>query len=259
MSPEMQAVHDLKAAQSEQAEASAALKRAQAENQPQVAALQMARLQSAQQAHNIALRRLGLSEAQFEMRSRGTAGGEALPGSIITDEGKPVGTAFQQNVRPTGQERNKADMAQSAHEQLADIRSIVASRPDIFGPAAGRKTDFTVWIGSQDPDAQAFRAARTIAADHLAGTFGGRSEAALQALDSAIGHFKDNPAAISKGLDQIDKANQVFIQRGTPRTTGSNAVVNQNVDQKTKDFADEFFGGDVKKAQAEIERQRKAK
>jgi hypothetical protein len=217
------------------------------------------RLQSAANTRAVAERRLNLSEAQFEMRSRGTAGGEALPGSILTDEGKPVGTAFQQNVRPTGQERNKADMASSAHEQLADIRSIVAKRPDIFGPAAGRKTDFTGWVGSQDPDAQAFRSARTIAADHLAGTFGGRSEAALQALDSAIGHFKDNPEAIARGLDQIDKANQVFIQRGTPKTTGSNAVVNKDVDQKTKDFADEFFGGDIKKAQAEIERQRKTK
>jgi len=259
LSEQQQAVHDWRAAQAEERQATALLRKAQAENQPEMLKVAQARLQSAANTRAVAERRLNLSEAQFEMRSRGTAGGEPLPGSILTDEGKPVGTAFQQNVRPTGQERNKADMASSAHEQLADIRSIVAKRPDIFGPAAGRKTDFTVWVGSQDPDAQAFRSARTIAADHLAGTFGGRSEAALQALDSAIGHFKDNPEAITRGLDQIDKANQVFIQRGTPKTTGSNVVVNKDVDQKTKDFADEFFGGDVKKAQAEIERQRKAK
>jgi hypothetical protein len=35
-----------------------------------------------------------------------------------------------------------------------------------------------MWLGSQDPDAQRFKAARTIAADHLAGVFGGRSETA---------------------------------------------------------------------------------
>lgn len=224
MSEPLQAVHDLKAAQTEQAQATAALKKAQAENAPAAAKLAQARLDSAAQAHSIALRRLGLSEMQTEGRLFGTHNGQALPGTIQTDEGTPVGSAFQQNVRPTGQERNKADLANSAHTQLQDIKSIVARRPDIFGPAAGRKTDFTVWLGSQDPDAQRFRAARTIAGDHLAGVFGGRSEAALQALDSAIGHFKDNPAAMQAGLDQLDKANSGFQKAGTPRTTGSHAA-----------------------------------
>lgn len=260
MSESQQAVHDLQAAQAEQAAATAQLRKAQSENQPQVAALAQARLASAQEAHSIAARRLGLSEAQFEMRAHGTQSGQALPGAIETDQGQPVGTAFQQNVRPTGQERNKADLANSAHQQIQDLKSIVQRRPDIFGPAAGRKTDFNVWLGSQDPDAQAFRAARTIAGDHLAGVFGGRSEAALKALDAAIGHFKDNPKAVIAGLDQLDKANAGFIEKGTPRTVGSQAAKQPpgaNVDPKVKAFADQFFGGDVNKAQAEIDRQRK--
>ncbi len=248
MSQEQQAVHDLKGAQAEMAEAGAALKKAQAENQPQVAALAQQRLLSAQEAHKIASRRLGLSEQQFEMRAFGTNHGEALPGSIINEDNKPVGSAFQQNVRPTGQERNKADLANSAHDQLQDIKSIVQKRPDIFGPLAGRKTDFTVWLGSQDPDAQRFRAARTIAGDHLAGVFGGRSEAALQALDQAIGHYKDNPAAISAGIDQLDKANKTFIQKGTVHTQGG-IPRTENIDPQVKAYADKYFGGDVKKAQ----------
>lgn len=224
MSQEQQAVHDLKAAQSEAAEATAQLKKAQAENQPAIVALAEKRLASATDAHRIASERLGLSEKQFEMRAHGTEGGGALPGAMLTDKDKPVGTAFQQNVRPTGQERNKADLANSAHDQIEDIKSIVQKRPDIFGPVAGRKTDFTVWLGSQDPDAQRFRAARTIAGDHLAGVFGGRSEAALQALDSAIGHFKDNPQAMAAGLDQLGKANSRFQKAGTVKTAGSNAT-----------------------------------
>lgn len=231
MSQEQQAVHDLKAAQTEAAEAEAALRKAQAKNQPALVALQQKRLDSAREAHGIAARRLGLSERQFEMRAYGTGeapqGGDAhqpLPGTLQTDEGQTVGTANAPNVRPTGQERNKADMAGSAKEQLADIRKIVQNRPDIFGPVEGRKTDFDTWVGSQDPDAQRFRSARTIAADHLAGTFGGRSEAALEALDAAIGSFKDNPKAVMAGLDQIDKANNIFIEKGTPKTTGSNAA-----------------------------------
>ncbi len=223
MSQEQQAVHDLKAAQTEQAEATAALKKAQAANAPAAMALAQARLQHGQQLAQIATRRLGLSEAQFELRSQGTVNGKPAEGALISDSGKPVGTALQNNVRPTGQERNKADMATSAEEQLNDIKSIVQKRKDIFGPVEGRKTDFTVWLGSEDPDAKRFLNARTIAGDHLAGTFGGRSEPALAALDAAIGHYKDNPAAILAGLDQLNKANKTFIKAGTVRTIGSNA------------------------------------
>ncbi len=224
MSEPQQAIHDLKGSQAELADAKAELSKAQAANQPTLIELAKRRIDNANHTAATAERRLGLSQAQFEMRAHGTENGVPLPGSLITDDGKPVGTGFQQNVRPTGQERNKADMGISAREQLSDIKNIVKSRPDVFGPAAGRKTDFTVWVGSQDPDAQRFRAARTIAGDHLAGTFGGRSEPALAALDDAIGKFKDNPKAIIAGIDQIDKANQVFIKKGTPRTTGSDAA-----------------------------------
>ena len=115
-------------------------------------------------------------------------------------------------------------MANSADQQINDMKEIVAKRPDVFGPVAGRKTDFTVWAGSQDPDAQRFRAARTIAGDHLAGTFGGRSEAALAALDNAIGQFKDNPAAVTAGLDQLQEANHLFQKAGKVKTAGSNAA-----------------------------------
>lgn len=224
MNPNQQAVHDLKGAQEEEAEATAALKKVQADpNSPQARMAQQ-RIENARQTRSIALQRLGLSEATFNARYHGTdTQGNALPGAMMTDEGQPVGSSFSQNVRPTGTERNKADMANSAKEQLTDIKSIVHSRPDIFGPVAGRTTDFNVWLGSQDPDAQRFRAARTIAGDHLAGTFGGRSEAALQALDSAIGHFKDNPAALDAGLDQLLKANTTFQKAGSVRTSGSKA------------------------------------
>ena len=149
--------------------------------------------------------------------------GNPLPGAMLTDTGQTVGSSQAVNVRPTGTQRSKGNMAESADQQINDMKSIVAKRADVFGPAAGRVTDFNVWLGSQDPDAQRFRAARTIAGDHLAGTFGGRSEAALSALDAAIGHFKDNPAAITAGLNQLQEANQLFLKAGKVKTVGSNA------------------------------------
>lgn len=224
MSEQQQSVHDYNGARKELAEANAALKKAQTANQPTLIRLAEARVANAQHTSSTAERRLALSEKQYEMRAHGTEGGEALPGAILGDDNKPVGTAFQGNVRPTAQERNKGDLASSAREQLGDIADIMTKRKDIFGPANGRKTDFTVWMGSQDPDAQRFRAARTIAADHLAGVFGGRSEAALSALDNAVGQFKDNPEAAIAGVKQLDKANTRFIEKGTPRTAGSNAA-----------------------------------
>lgn len=219
-----QSLADLRKAQTDLAEATEALRKAQANPNSPAYKLAVERLNVSKQNAQTAAARLGLSQDTFEMRAFGTNNGQALPGAMITEEGQPVGTSLQQNVRPTGQERNKGDMAISAHDQLQDIRKIVTNRPDIFGPAAGRKTDFTIWLGSQDPDAQAFRAARTIAGDHLAGTFGGRSEAALDALDSAIGQFKDNPAAVLAGLDQLEKANKLFIDKGTVKTVGSKAA-----------------------------------
>lgn len=221
-----QGLHDLQQARAQLAQSGADLKDAQASNDPARLKLAQQKYDLSQRTHDDVERRLKLSENQFEMRSRGTQGGAALPGAILGDDNKPVGTAFQQNVRPTGTERNKGDMANSAHEQLGTLKDIVSKRPDIFGPAAGRKTNFDVWLGSQDPDAQRFIAARTIAGDHLAGTFGGRSEAALKALDDAIGQFKTNPQAVSAGLDQLDKANDVFRKAGTPKTAGSNAAAN---------------------------------
>lgn len=236
MSPQQQAVTDLKGSQEELAEANKELKKAQADpNGPQYR-LAMARVQGAQQAREIAIRRLALSESTAAARYRGTdTEGNALPGAMLTDEGQPVGSAFSSNVRPTGSERNKGDMAISAREQLSDIKSIVQKHPNLFGPGYGQSSAFRQWIGSEDQDAQRFLAARTIAADHLAGTFGGRSEAALDALDKAIGQFKDNPRAMEAGLDQLLKANTIFEQKGHVHSVGSTGQGGGTVKLKAPD------------------------
>lgn len=222
MSQEQQSIHDLKGSQQELADATIALRQAQTANEPMKVELAKQRIATAQRNAETASGRLGLGQLNYQARNFGTdAHGQALPGTVIGDDGKPVGSAFQHNVAPTGQERNKADLASSAHDQIQDMKDIVQRRSDIFGPVAGRKTDFDVWLGSQDADAKRFSNARTIAGDHLAGVFGGRSEAALTALDHAIGLYKENPKAVLAGLDQLDHANDRFVNVGTPRTTGS--------------------------------------
>lgn len=223
LSPQQQALTDLKTSQQNLADANEEVRRASLDpNSPQYQ-LALKRLAVAQQGHQAAQMRAQAAIMNAFAGNYGTdPQGTPLPGAMLDANGNPVGSHFSNNVRPTGQERNKADMAGSAKEQLTDILDIVHRRPDIFGPAAGRTTDFQVWLGSQDPDAQRFRAARTIAGDHLAGTFGGRSEAALNALDSAIGVFKDNPAAVDSGVNQLIKANERFLKVGTVHTVGGN-------------------------------------
>jgi hypothetical protein len=183
------------------------------------------RLDTAKKNASISAGKLSQSQLTYDARYLGTGrDGQALAGTMITDDGAPVGSAFSSNVRPTGTERNKADMASSADTQIADMKAIIQRNPTMFGPGYGQSTEFKKWIGGQSPDAQRFMSARTIAADHLAGTFGGRSEAALAALDAAAGQFKDNPEAALAGLDQLGGANKSFMEAGAVRTTGSKAA-----------------------------------
>lgn len=228
----LQRIHgELMKAQGEAAAAKAEYDRARAANAPDQAQLALVRLQQAQQRMTIQKERLGLSESQFELRSQGTVNGKPAEGAIMSEHGNPVGTAMQQNVRPTGTERNRADLASSAQEQLDDMRSIVRAHPEYFGPGAGRKTEFAQWVGSEDPEAKRFQTARNTLADHASGVFGARSQYASQAQEIAAGRFKDNPDAIMAGLDQIEKAMKNIGGKGTMRTVGSNAAAAQPVVQ----------------------------
>lgn len=226
----LQRIHgELMKAQGEAAAAKAEYDRARAANAPDQAQLALVRLQQAQQRMTIQKERLGLSESQFELRSQGTVNGVAPAGTLLTEDNRPVGTANAQNVRPTGTQINRGELATSAQHQLEDMRSIVQKRSEIFGPMAGRKTDFSVWLGSDDPDAAAFRTARTILGDHEAGTFGGRSNETVKNLEAAAGLFKTNPDAVQASLNQLEKANKTFIGQGTRKTVGSNTAAAQPV------------------------------
>ncbi len=236
LSEQQQAVHDWKAAQSEQANATAEYRRAQAAGEPAKVAIAKQRVDGANNARSIAERRLLLSEQREERMDFGTRNGVPLEGALISDENKPVGSAFQANVRPTGTQRVRGDLATSAQHQLEDMRDIVKKHPEYFGPGAGRKQEFVNWIGSQDKDAQRFRTARTILGDHEAGTFGGRSDQTVRNLEAAAGVFKDNPDAILGGLEQLEKANTVFKKAGTPNTVGSDRAKNtEHVEEYVRD------------------------
>jgi ABC-type transporter MlaC component len=155
-----------------------------------------------------------------QARAFGEVNGKALPGAALTAEGQPVGSAFAANVKPTGVEVGRADLATSALEQMQTMHDILSKRGDMFGPGAGRATQMEQWIGSQDPDAQRFTAAATTAADHLMGVFGGRSTWAGQRIEAAMGQLKTNPEAAMAALDQMSKAAKTIQARGTRQVVG---------------------------------------
>ena len=97
---------------------------------------------------------------------------------------------------------------------------MLSTRGDLFGPGAGRITNFRQWVGSPDPAAQQFKAAARTAADHLAGVFGGRSQAALDAIYDVIGNNITNPQAAIAGINQMAKAADVIQRIGSYRTVG---------------------------------------
>lgn len=148
----------------------------------------------------------------------------------------PAGVAAREHMRapgsidyklsmPTASERQRGDFAISAHDQLKDMIHILKSRPDLFGPASGRYTDFTQWIGSQDPDAQRFKMGAQVLSDHAMAVFGGRSQYASESIMDMAGRFSTNPLAIAAGLEQLDKGLEVIGGRGSgPITPGSGAA-----------------------------------
>jgi hypothetical protein len=150
----------------------------------------------------------------------GTYNGEALPGAMLTGGDDPVGSSFSANIRPTGTEISRADLATSTLEQIGDVRSIVDKRPDLFGPAAGRGTDFSVWLGSQDPDAQRMKAAINTISSHLAGVFGSRGQYAQEDIARVIGKFRTNPEALKAALDQYQRAAETIQSKGIRHTVG---------------------------------------
>ena len=151
-----------------------------------------------------------------------TPSGQPLPGSMLTDDNRPVGSGNAANVRPTGTERGRADLATSTIEQIGDVRSLIKKRPDLFGPAAGRETDFTQWLGSQDSDAQKLKAAIDTISSHLSGVYGARGAYSQGEIAHTIGQNRTNPAAIAAALDQYEKAAKTIQSKGVVHTVGGN-------------------------------------
>jgi hypothetical protein len=131
------------------------------------------------------------------------------------------------NPQPTATERSKGDLAQSAVERVHEMKDIIARRPDIFGPGAGRAQKAQIWLGSQDPDAQTYQSAAAYLAEHSAGVFGGRGKYILESLHGLTDQHA-NPAALGAALDEAERAASGFVTAAQVHHGPSGSTAPQN-------------------------------
>lgn len=105
---------------------------------------------------------------------------------------------------PTGTEKTRQDFSASAQFIIPRMKEIIASHPEVFGPAMGRTTTLQAWVGSQSPDAQRFLTGATILGEHSAAVFGSRAQKVAEQIQRVATDPKINPEALVAGLDELN-------------------------------------------------------
>jgi hypothetical protein len=220
MSPNEQAVHDLKSSQADAASARADLERAK--NDPNSPAYKAAygRLQVAQQNANTATQRLGLEGMKFNADYLGTGpGGAALPGAQTTEAGTPIGIKVSNANKTPATRLNKGDLANNVVENIGNVTQIIQRRPDLFGKLAGRFTTVEQMIGTDDPDiAELGQRIHNIALASN-GVHGVRGAGAVAQTEAQLlNHFRNGPQATQKALSTLGDSVKTF---GAAQTFGN--------------------------------------
>ncbi len=214
MSPQQQAITDLKGAQEESQKAQADLTKAKRDNIPTQIAMAQQRLATAQQNANTAIGRLGLQRDEYKANFLGTdANDQALPGAP-TDQatGKPMGVRVANAGNPSADRLKRGDLANNVLENTQQIRSLITQNPDLFGRVAGHFTTAQQMIGSDDPAISQLGVRIHNAALASNGAHGLRSqEAVAQTEQMLLNHFRNSPKATMAGLDALDDSVKTFI------------------------------------------------
>jgi len=141
-------------------------------------------------------------------------------GVAATNAGQPM-TAGVVGA-PTGNDKQTQMFAVSSLHRLKEMRQIVKSHPEIFGPVGGRTTKANVWLGSQSPDAQKFLQDSQFLAEHSTAVFGGRAASTVDALKQIQSNPTANPDALLAGFDSDESTLNDFTNAGgrlpAPRT-----------------------------------------
>lgn len=226
MSPAAKDMHDLTASRKGLADATAELKKAQATNSPVLIQNAQHRLEMQAESHELLKKRLGLSEREFEARTHGTDQGEALPGAMVDNSGKTVGTAFQANVRPTTSQRDAAGRAHTMEDVEGRIRQALKN-PEIqkgTGPLAGRLSEAQGRLGTLPKDLAELQQDLVSYGAFQAGLHPVRGIGAMQYFEKVMGGLGQDPEQLIGKLDSNAKTAKSVEKTGDMRTAGSPAA-----------------------------------
>lgn len=213
LTPDQQAMYDLRGAQQDAQEARAQLDRFKAD--PNSPAYKMA-----QQRLDVANRRLDLSTQEFLMHSRGVdADGNPLPGAMLEPNGTSVGTAFQENVRPTGTQRDAAGRAVTMDALSQRIEDGLKD-PEIqkyMGPIGGRLAEEQARLGTLPAKIAQFKNDLVSYGAFQAGLHPVRGIGGLEYFDKVMGGLGQTPEQLQGKLASNRATSQSVQGVGTPR------------------------------------------
>lgn len=114
-------------------------------------------------------------------------------------------------------EKKKAELAENIAENSNQLAQVFHSRPDMFGPAAGRFTTVEQMVGNNDPDiAKVGTLIHNIAMAN-SGVHGFRSQEGVKETEQLLlNHFKNGVQSMSSALVGLTKSTQTFIDNARP-------------------------------------------
>lgn len=263
MSEPQQAVHDLKASQQELADARSALVKAQKDGIPAAAQLAQKRIENAQMNAVTAAKRLGLQEKEYEANYHGTEGGVALPGAPADAAGNPVGPRIANATKQTGQIASRANQAAVIKESGDNLIKEIDSKAGKVGNLGSYWKQYINGTPISDPQVSGLMTSLASFAALQPALHGFRGAQALKEFEKSIGGIPKDPEALKASIRSIQGTAGIVEKHGAPQTVKppapSGGPTAAPADPRVKAYADQYFGGDVGKAQAAIDQQRKGK
>lgn len=230
LSPLQQSHVDMASTSEALAKANTDYKKAMTEGIPAKLAIARAALQNASQGHEIARQNLLMRSQEFEMRSQGTVNGVQPAGGMQTETGAPVGTAFQNNVRPTTASKTAAERTKTISDLDANIRQGL-NDPEIqqyMGPGAGRLAELQGEMGMlPEKVAQFYNDLKSYSA-FQASMHPTKGLGALEYFHKIMGGLGQTPEQLIGKLDSNKSTASSVKRAGAPRVnTGAGGTPHQ--------------------------------
>lgn len=200
MSPQQQAVTDLKSSQEELANATADLKKAQKENIPTQVAMAQQRIETAQRNSSIAAGRLGLEGEKFAFQKEQAADKQDQPPAAV------LGRAYQ---------------GRAIMEAGDTLKKEIDKHSDKIGNLGSYWTQYVNGTPISDPEVSGLMARIASYAALQPALHGFRGQQALAEFQKIIGGIPKNAESLKSAIDAIDDTAGIVNRAGSKPPKGS--------------------------------------